>query len=72
VVTVAPITSNVDRVFAFQLAIPAGTAGLTRDSKVQAEQVRTVGVDRLGERIGVLPPDLRSQLDAALRLHLGL
>ncbi|HXT46151.1 MAG TPA: hypothetical protein VN748_18895 [Pseudonocardiaceae bacterium] len=27
---------------------------------------------RLGHRVGVLPGDLLAQLDAALRLHLGL
>ena len=72
VVTVAPVTSNADRVFAFQVFVPAGTAGLNRDSKIQAEQIRAVSVDRLTERIGTLTPELRRELDAALRVQLGL
>lgn len=37
-----PITSNVARVFAFQVALPAELTGLRVDSKAQAEQVRSV------------------------------
>jgi len=72
VVTVVPVTSNTGRVLPFQVALPAGTAGLSRDSKAQAEQVRSVDVQRVGRRLGALPAPLLQQLDRALRLHLGL
>ncbi|HZD24259.1 MAG TPA: type II toxin-antitoxin system PemK/MazF family toxin, partial [Acidimicrobiia bacterium] len=36
VVTVAPMTSNVSRVFPFQVFVPAHESGLERDSKVQS------------------------------------
>ena len=72
VVTVVPVTSNAERVFAFQVLVPAGAAGLTRDSKIQAEQIRAVSVDRLTERIGTLTPELRRALDIALRVQLAL
>jgi mRNA interferase MazF len=72
VVTVVPVTSNVERVYPFQVLMPALETGLTRDSKAQAEQIRSVSVDRLGEPIGVMPPSLMAQLDDALRLHLNL
>jgi mRNA interferase MazF len=72
VVTVLPLTSNTARVFPFQVLVAADETGLPRDSKVQAEQVRSVAVERIGRRIGVLPPGLMSQVDAALRLHLAL
>jgi len=42
------------------------------DSKAQAEQVRSVSVERLGGVIGRLPTHLMIQLDDALRLHLQL
>lgn len=72
VVTVVPITSNVQRVLPFQVFLDAAESGLTTDSKAQAEQVRSVAVERLGARIGrVVPADLR-KLDDALRLHLAL
>lgn len=72
VVTVVPVTSNVNRVFPFQVLLPAQLSGLRMDSKAQAEQVRSVSVQRLGHVLGQLPADLMAELDAALRLHLDL
>ena len=72
VITVVPITSNVERVYAFQVLLPAAPTGLDRDSKAQAEQVHSVDVDRLGERIGIVPASRMVDLDDALRLHLDL
>lgn len=72
VVTVVPVTSNVARVYPFQVLLPASETGLDRDSKAQAEQVRSIDVVRVGGRIGRLPSDLMHDLDEALRLHLDL
>jgi mRNA interferase MazF len=72
VVTVVPVTSNVARVYPFQVKLSAKAAGLRADSKAQAEQVRSVAVQRVGPRVGRLPADLMGQLDEALRLHLAL
>jgi mRNA interferase MazF len=72
VVTIVPITSNTDRVFPFQTLLTAGDCGLPSDSKAQAEQVRTVATERLGDRIGTVPASHLKKLDDALRLHLGL
>src|ERR1700677_2995097 len=41
VVTVVPVTSSTDRVYPFQVLLPASGTGLDRDSKAQAEQVRS-------------------------------
>ena len=72
VVTVVPITSNVTRVFAFQVLLPAELTGLRIDSKAQCEQVRSVSVQRLGPILGRLPASIMSHVDEALRLHLQL
>jgi len=72
VVTVVPVTSNVARVFAFQALLPAEETGLRVDSKAQAEQVRSVAVERIGQVVGRVPTHLMVQLDDALRLHLQL
>ena len=72
VITVVPVTSRTGRVYPFQVLLPARQTGLPRDSKAQAEQVRTVDVRRLRQRIGTVKPDTLSELDAALRVHLGL
>jgi mRNA interferase MazF len=72
VVTVVPITSNVARVFPFQVLLPADLAGLRVDSKAQAEQVRSVSVERLGPVLGQLTSAALAAVDDALRLHLDL
>jgi mRNA interferase MazF len=72
VITVVPVTSNVDRVFPFQVLLPAVATGLERDSKAQAEQVRSIAVERIGERIGSVPASQMANVDAALRVHFAL
>ena len=72
VITVVPVTSNVSRVYPFQVLLDAARTGLGRDSNAQAEQVRSVAVERVGRRVGVLTADLVAAVDEALRLHLAL
>ena len=66
VVTVVPITSRSERVYPFQVLLPGAETGLERDSKAQAEQVRSISVRRLGARLGVVPGPLLDELDEAL------
>jgi mRNA interferase MazF len=70
--TVVPVTSNVDRVYPFQVLLSAGPNGLERDSKAQVEQIRTISVRRIGDRIGQLTAAKMLEIDDALRLHLEL
>jgi mRNA interferase MazF len=72
VVTVVPVTSNIERIYPFQVLLKAAATGLRRDSKAQAEQVRSVAVERVGTRIAVVPPSVMLQVDEALRLHISL
>jgi mRNA interferase MazF len=72
VVTIVPVTSNVDQVFPFQALLPAAATGLRQDSKAQAEQVRSIAVERLGAVLGRAPADVMAHLDDALRIHLQL
>lgn len=72
VVTMVPVTSNVERIYPFQVLLSAQATGLDRDSKAQAEQVRSVAIERVGERIGILTGADLAELDAALRIHFAL
>lgn len=72
VITVVPVTSNTEHVYPFQVLLPAAETGLKVDSKAQAEQIRSVAVERLGERVGVVPNAIMLHVDEAIRLHLGL
>jgi mRNA interferase MazF len=72
VVTVVPVTSQTGRVYPFQVLLPARSCGLPKASKAQAEQIRSVAVQRVGSVAGRLPADLLAAVDTAMRLHLGL
>jgi len=72
VVTVVPVTSNVARIFPFQTLLPAELTGLRVDSKAQAEQVRSVSLERVGGVLGRVPSPVMAEVDEALRLHLQL
>jgi mRNA interferase MazF len=72
-VTVVPVTSNVNKVYPFEVFLPAGDSGLPKDSKAQAQQVRTLAKERLtGASAGKLVKPKLEMLEQALRLHLGL
>ena len=72
VVTVVPVTSNTERVYPFQVLLLAQDTGLAADSKAQAEQVRSIAVERIGAQVGTVTAELQAALDEALRLHLAL
>ena len=71
-ITVVPLTSNVGRIYRFQVSLPASRTGLSRDSKAQAEQIRSVAIERVGPRIGLLPYSLLERVEEAIRIHLDL
>lgn len=72
VVAVVPITSRTSDVYPFQVLLAAGSCGLPKESKAQAEQIRSVAVERIDTTAGRLGPDVLAALDDALRLHLAL
>jgi mRNA interferase MazF len=72
VVTVVPVTSNVSRVYPFQVLLGDDEGGLDRRSKAQTEQLRAVDVARLGRCLGMLQAGTLRKVDDAIRLHLAL
>ncbi|MBO3460225.1 type II toxin-antitoxin system PemK/MazF family toxin [Aetokthonos hydrillicola Thurmond2011] len=72
-VTVLPLTSNVNRVYPFEVLLSPEDSGLPKPSKVQAQQIRTISKERIAsEVIGSLNKELMVLVDAAVKLHLGL
>lgn len=72
-VTILPLTSNVNRVYPFEVLLNPEISGLTKPSKVQTQQVRTISKQRItGEVLGSLNEKMMVLIDAALKLHLGL
>ncbi|UBF26032.1 type II toxin-antitoxin system PemK/MazF family toxin [Kovacikia minuta CCNUW1] len=72
-VTILPITSNVNRVYPFEVLIQPQDSGLPKPSKVQAQQIRTISTQRLETTVvGSLSEETMALIDAALKLHLAL
>jgi mRNA interferase MazF len=72
IISIAPITSNITRVYSFEVDIPAGVAGLRNRSKAMINQTRAVDKARLVTRLGHLPEPLMVEVNRALRLHYDL
>ena len=70
--TVIPLTSKTDRVMPFQVLLLASQTGLPKDSKAQAEQIRSVSITQVGKLMGTVTPALMNAMDATLLLRLGL
>ena len=72
-VTVLPITSNVSRVYPFEVYLDKNDSGLSKPSKAQAQQIRTISKQRIGGKaVGSLNEELMGLVNEALRLHLSL
>ena len=72
-VTVLPITGQpASKHYPFEVLVPVGVGGLTVDSRVKANQVRTVDKARLVRLRGQLPPQYLPEVKNALRVHLDL
>ena len=53
-VIVAPITSNVKKVYPFEVLIPAESSALPKESKVMIDQLRSCDKRRLIKKLGTL------------------
>ena len=71
-VTVLPITSKERAGIPSRIAVNPPEGGLTLPSWVISEQVRTISVDRLGHRLGVIRPVTLRAVEAVVRMLLGL
>ena len=72
-VTILPITSNVTRVYPLEVLLNPEDSGLSKPSKVQAQQVRTISKQRISsDAVGSLSEEIMQLVNAALKLHLDV
>ena len=72
IVSISPVTSNVTRIYSFEVAIPKNSGGLNKKSKVMINQTRAFDKIRLIKKLGTLPDEIVAQINAALVLHYEL
>jgi mRNA interferase MazF len=72
-VSVLPLTSqHVDRAYPFEVFLPKKSGNLPKDSKVKANQIRTIDKSRLVSFIGRLDAACMADVDRAIKVHLGI
>lgn len=70
---VAAITSQITKAkIPTHVEITTGQSGLTKDSVVLAEQLRTIDKKRLKEKVSTVNDELMEKVDHALEISLGL
>lgn len=72
-VIVAAITSQINKAkLPTHIEISAEEYGLTKDSVILLEQIRTIDKKRLKEKIGNLSEDLMKKVDECIQVSFGL
>jgi mRNA interferase MazF len=70
-VVVIPITSK-DRRIPWQVKVQPPEGGLTMDSCIKCEDVRSISVDRLEKRYGTVSRETLAAVEDRLRILMGL
>ena len=72
-VTILPITSgSLKKIYPFEVFLHEGSGNLPKDSKIKADQIRTLDKTRLVKKIGTLGQKEIAEIDKAVRIHLKL
>jgi len=72
-VTILPLTSrNLEKIYPFEVFLPKGAGNLPKDSKVKADQIRTLDKSRLLTLLGKLKREAIVQIEKAMKIHLEL
>lgn len=72
-VSVLPVTSsNLRKIYPFEVLLKKGTGNLPTNSKVKADQIRTLDKRRIVKHIGNLPEKEMNLINEALMIHLSL
>ena len=72
-VTILPISSqNLEKIYPFEVFLPKGSGNLPKDSKVKADQIRTIDKMRIIRHVGKLKKDEVDNVEKAIKIHLDL
>ena len=70
-ITIIPITSNIKKVYPFEVLFEQKDSGLSKPSKAQCHQIRTISKLRIaGKRAGLVNDRNLRLVQIALELHL--
>jgi mRNA interferase MazF len=72
-VTILPLTSkNIQKIYPFEVFIAKGIGNLPKNSKVKADQIRTLDKGRIIKFLGTLEKKEMDHIEKAITIHLDL
>jgi mRNA interferase MazF len=72
-ITIVPITSNIKKIYPFEVLLETQDTGLLKSSKAQCHQVRTISKIRIqGGKIGHANYQVMLKINSAMKLHLNI
>lgn len=71
-VSVIPITSSIGKIFPFEVFLNPKESGLSKNSKVKCNQIRTIDKKRLVKSLGKSSLEKLKEVEEALLIHLGM
>lgn len=72
-VTIVPLTSNIEKIYPFEVYLDQKETGLSKHAKAQCHQVRTISKLRMeGRTVGMVSAKVMLTIHQALKLHLDL
>ena len=73
-ITIIPITSNLKKIYPFEVLLESKKTGLKKDSKAQCHQIRTISKLRISKSIpiGHVNQKIMVKINDAIRLHLDI
>jgi len=70
-VTLIPITASIEKIYPFEVFISGEDSGLSLDSKIKCNQIRTVDKLRLLKIVGEISTEIIKKVEEALLIHIG-
>lgn len=71
-VSILPITSTTNRVYPYEVVVNPTESGLKNDSKIKANQIRTIDKRRIGKKLGSLSLPKMEEVNQAILIHLAI
>lgn len=73
-ITIVPITSTIKKIYPFEVLLEANKTGLSKNSKAQCHQIRTISKLRITSStpLGTVSNELIKNIEHALKLHLDM
>jgi mRNA interferase MazF len=72
IVSIAPLSSKIDRIYSFEVEVPSGASELKLRSKIMINQTRAVDKSRLIKKLGNLSETIMNKVNDALMLHFSI